>query len=50
MAATFERAERFVADLQTELAEAARYQAITAAIIGERRRHDERCTKTRVEQ
>jgi hypothetical protein len=35
VAATFERAERFVADLQRELAEAARCQAIAAAIIGE---------------
>jgi hypothetical protein len=32
---SFERAERFVASLQAELAEAARCQAIAAGIIGE---------------
>jgi hypothetical protein len=35
MAATFERAESFVMNLQRELAEAARCQAIMAGIIGE---------------
>ena len=35
LAATFTRAEAFVADLQRELAEAARCHAIAAGIIGE---------------
>jgi hypothetical protein len=35
LAATFERAEAFVRQLKSELAEAARCQVIAAAIIGE---------------
>jgi hypothetical protein len=35
LAATFERAEAFVRQLKSELAEAARCQAIAAGIIGE---------------